>query len=133
MIEWTAEQYQQHLRDTGQVTDPITPPAKGNKYSAVKTEIDGHVFPSKAEARRYVDLKRLQDAGEITDLELQPKFPLIVNGKKVGRFTADFQYRDGDGATVIEDVKGFSRGEAYRLRKKLVEACHGIEIVEVSR
>lgn len=36
-----------------------------NKYGAKKTVVDGVTFDSKAEARRYQQLKLMQQAGEI--------------------------------------------------------------------
>ena len=39
---------------------------------------DGIVFSSKREMQRYAELKLLQKAGEIRELELQPEFPLHV-------------------------------------------------------
>lgn len=48
---------------------------KTHKYSAKSMEVDGHKFPSKREARRYQELVLLAKAGEIDDLELQPRFP----------------------------------------------------------
>jgi dsDNA-binding SOS-regulon protein len=65
-----------------------------SKYGAVRTEVDGISFASKKEARRYSELKLLERAGEIADLQLQPRFPLTVNGVRVCTYVADFQYRD---------------------------------------
>jgi hypothetical protein len=50
-----------------------------------------------------------------------------------GMFTADFRYVDsGTGEVVVEDTKsGPTKTEAYRLRKRLVEAIHGVRITEV--
>lgn len=47
------------------------------KYGNRKTVIDGIHFPSKLEAARYQQLKLLELAGQITGLELQPRFELI--------------------------------------------------------
>lgn len=45
-----------------------------NKYKAVKTTVDGIKFDSKAEARRYTQLKLLERAGQIQpDIILQVK------------------------------------------------------------
>ena len=99
-----------------------------NKYNAKKTTINGITFHSKKEAERYLVLMSMEQAGEITELELQPRWPLVVNGVKIGRYTADFQYRQG-GRLVVEDVKGV-RTRDYVLRKKLMRACYGIEIKE---
>ena len=45
--------------------------ARRHKYSARPTEVDGIRFDSKAEARRYTELRTLEKAGEISHLELQ--------------------------------------------------------------
>jgi hypothetical protein len=99
-----------------------------SKYSAIRTEVDGILFASKREARRYVDLKVLEQGGLIKNLELQPKFPLVVNGKHIAFYQADFKYVE-DGETIIEDVKGV-RTPTYRMKKKLMSALWGIEIRE---
>jgi hypothetical protein len=103
-----------------------------SKYGAVKTEIDGIVFDSKREADRYAQLCLLEKSGKVKQLELQPKFQLLVKtGKSVGIYKADFRYWDTDqGEWVVEDVKGV-RTSIYRLKKKIVEEVHGIRIVEV--
>lgn len=101
-----------------------------SKYRNSHVVVDGTTFDSKAEARRYQELKLMQAAGEITDLEAHPCYPLIVNGVKVGSYEADFRYVTQGGETVIEDVKGV-RTDTYRLKKRLVEALYGIKVVEV--
>ena len=42
--------------------------------------LDGILFASKKEMMRYADLKMLQKANEISGLEVQPKFPVAING-----------------------------------------------------
>jgi len=98
------------------------------KYGAVAVTVDGHRFASKAEAARYRVLKAREDAGEIEGLELQPRFPLVVNGERVGVYVADFRYREKS-EMVTEDVKGI-RTPVYRLKKRLVKALYGIDIRE---
>ena len=108
--------------------------AKRRKYRNDPTTVDGHTFDSQREAKHYRLLCDRQARGEITDLELQPKFPLHVvrpDGVKVevGSYRADFRYRER-GVPVIVDAKGV-RTESYRLRKRHVEAEYGITVVEV--
>ena len=105
-------------------------PFQRSKYRAIPTMVDGIKFASGREARRYMDLKLLQCAGEISGLELQPVFPLIVDGVQVGKYLADFRYYKADGELVIEDSKGF-KTPTYRLKKRIVEAQYGIEVKEV--
>ncbi len=94
-----------------------------SKYRAIRTEIDGIVFASKKEAARYAELKMLERSGYITQLVLQPKFPLLSNGQKIGSYIADFAYITKDSKQVIEDVKGM-KTPVYRLKFKLFHACY---------
>lgn len=110
-----------------------------SKYGAVKTTIDGIVFASKKEAARYQELRLLEKAGEIRELELQPRFPLLVPSRgrggpwdreHIGDYVADFRYREGPrGLLRIEDVKGM-KTPLYRWKKKHVEAQYGVVIRE---
>lgn len=111
------------------------PTNRPHKFGAKRTEFDGISFASKAEALRYAELKILQRAGQISDLELQPKFPLIVNNQLIGTYIGDFAYVDGRShERVIEDVKSpATKTDLYRLKAKLVLAIHGVAIREVMR
>ena len=103
-----------------------------SKYHAIRTTIDGITFASRKEALRYCQLKMLRDAGEIHNLELQPKFPIFINGVKVCTYIADFAYFTAK-TRVIEDVKSKpTKTPVYRLKRKLVSACYpGLTIIEV--
>lgn len=109
-----------------------------SKYHSRKTEVDGIVFDSKAESTRYIELRIMERAGRISDLELQPTYELIPkhvrNGKTIRKtvYRADFRYYDNElGKTIIEDVKGFETKE-YKLKKKLFEYLNpDLEIVEI--
>jgi hypothetical protein len=102
---------------------------KMSKYHNRKTEVDGFVFDSRREANRYVELKLLERAGEIYHLELQPKFEMVVNGMKICDYYADFRYQEGE-KTIVEDAKGV-RTDVFRIKKKLLKAIYGIDVVEV--
>ena len=107
-----------------------------SKYRAVPTTVHGIRFASKAEAKRYGELLYLGYAGEVRNLELQPRFDLRVDGKSVGTYVADFRYEARPSPynvmwrDVVEDVKGV-RTPVYKLKKKLVEAQYGLTIQEV--
>ena len=103
----------------------------GNKYSAKKTIVGSHTFDSKAEATRYSELRILEHRGEISDLEMQPEFPLIVNGHVIATYKADFRYRDKDDRRHVEDVKSpATMTPQYRLKKKLTEALYPGVVIE---
>ena len=100
------------------------------KYHNKKTFIDGIKFDSKLEAERYAQLKMMERAGVIRDLELQPSFELIPSFKKDGKtwrktvYKADFRYiLCEDDKTIIEDVKGSTAviTGVFRLKQKLFE------------
>lgn len=123
--------------------------------------VDGIEFDSKKEGNRYCELKLLQRAGEISDLELQKRYELIPAqfetvetgeyykvGAKKGQpktkqvcveqsvvYIADFVYKE-NGQTIVEDVKGFRDTSSatyakFVLKRKMMLWIHGIRIKEV--
>lgn len=112
------------------------------KYGNKKIKLDGILFDSKKEANRYCELKLLEKAGKIAELQLQKEFVLIPNqyqgeGKKrklverAVKYMADFYYFDFDtGKYVCEDVKGYHTKEYILKRKMLLYMC-GIRIIEI--
>ena len=94
-----------------------------SKYRNKLAVVDGITFHSKAEARRYQELLLLQRVGEISELELQPKFLLQDkfrrNNKAIAaiHYIADFKYKE-NGKTIIEDVKGKETAD-FKLKMKL--------------
>jgi len=110
---------------------PAKPPRR--KFHNIPTTVGGIKFDSKSEAARYASLLLLERAGEISGLEVQPKYRLEVNGQLIGTYRPDFRYVDTDtGLLVVEDVKSKPTiTEAYRLRKKMMRAIYNIEVREV--
>ena len=92
-----------------------------NKYNAIKQVYKGLKFDSKKELKRYLVLEKMLSDKSITDLELHPMYPLMVNGIKIGRYTADFRYKNQSGETIIEDVKSkATKTRDYMMRKKIL-------------
>lgn len=123
------------VRPHGSVSDDVKQAtragiAKASKYRNVKVRIDGILFDSKREGARYCELKLLEKAGEISDLELQPGFMCMIGSIRICKYSADFAYKDNAGNRIIEDAKAI-RTDVYKLKKKLVKALHGVDIVEV--
>ncbi len=105
-----------------------------NKYGNQKVVVDGITFASKAEARRYGELRLLERAGEIQNLELQPKFALVgIGATKICQYRADFAYQHTNGPLVVEDVKSpaTAKNAAYRIKYKLFRDNFGFSITEV--
>jgi hypothetical protein len=118
-------------------------PARGrrSKYGNTLTIVDGHAFASFREADRYRELRLLERAGTIRDLELQPAYVLHAprlgaDGELVGlvpiaKYIADFRYVDvASGLDVVEDSKGVQT-PVYRLKRKLIAIEYGIHVREV--
>ena len=128
---------------------------KKSKYGANKTVVkaaDGVteiVFDSKKEARRFTELRFLEQCGKISNLKRQVKYILIpaqrepdtvgkrggvIKGKLLERecsYIADFVYTDNEtGEEVVEDAKGMRTPE-YVIKRKLMLYVHGIKIKEV--
>ena len=106
------------------------------KYRNRKTIVDGIEFDSQKEATRWAELKLLERAGKIFELQRQVPFVLIPkqvrDGKTVERpvvYKADFVYREND-EDVVEDVKGVKTKE-YILKRKLMLWQYGIRIKEI--
>lgn len=106
---------------------------KTRRYLNKPVEVGGIKFGSKTEARRYAQLQLLERAGHITSLRPHPKFELVVNGHKVCTYTGDAGYYE-QGQQIIEDTKSPRTrvDPTYRLKNKLMRACHGIEIRETN-
>jgi hypothetical protein len=104
-----------------------------NKYGAKKAKEDGYVFDSRAEHAHYRELKLRLLAGEIESLVVHPSYDIKVEGEHICKFIPDFQYTDlllGKRLTV--DVKsGPTKTPVYRIKKKLLRAVWGIDVIEV--
>ena len=111
-----------------------------SKYGNEKIVADGQEFDSLLEYSRYRQLKILERAGEIKNLQRQVSFELQPRYKKGNKtiraitYIADFVYVDvRTGKKVIEDTKGY-RNEVYKLKKKLFEYVYkDMQITEIRK
>ena len=105
-----------------------------NKYHNIPTKTaDGILHDSRKEARRWCELKLLEKAGKISDLDRQVKFELIPkqDGERACHYVADFVYHDTEtGEKVVEDTKG-KKTKDYVIKRKLMLYIHGIKIREI--
>lgn len=116
-------------KDFRKKLDDIVSPRIG-KYGAKKYEIDGILFDSAQEAKRYGILKSDLKTGLIADLRMQVPYLFEENGRKCFIYKSDFNYTVvATGVEMVEDVKGMPT-DVYKLKKKLIEARFGIEITE---
>ena len=115
------------------VKAPYNPRRFGSrsKYNNKKVTINGIKFDSKWESERYLYIKAIEKAGTVKDLELQVRFALEVNGEKICTYIADFRYKkqdmNGNSTDIVEAATGADTPE-FKLKKKLMKACLGIEI-----
>jgi hypothetical protein len=112
---------------------------RGSRFAVAPVEqrtLDGITFASKGEMVRYAELKLMQKAGLIYDLELQPAYPVEINNQHYCTYTADFSYRLAEtDEKIVEDVKtsGTVKDASYRLRKKAAELYYGVEVFAVDK
>lgn len=97
-----------------------------SKYGSKRITVDGILFDSKREARRYELLKQMHKAGEIQGFHRQVQFDL--EGGVIYR--CDFLIHHLDGSYVFEDVKGV-RTKEFNMKRRMVRARYGVEIVLV--
>lgn len=93
----------------------------------IKRTYNNIIFDSEIEMKAYQDyLFPLLEQGEITRLELQPKFQLQPkfekNGKKIMaiNYVADFEVEYKDGRVEIIDIKGMPTSDA-KIKKKMFD------------
>ena len=103
-----------------------------NKYRNIKTQYRGIKFDSRKEMMRYIELESMQRKGLISFLQCQVKMDVAIDGKHICYLIVDFVYMIM-GITHYEDVKAFNGKKflttpVFNLKKKLVEAIHGIKI-----
>lgn len=105
--------------------------SRNGKFNAIAIATSEGRFDSKMEYQRYLTLKLMQRAGEISDLQRQVRYNLVAGGIEICTYVADFVYKKQD-SVVVEDAKGFKTPE-YRLKKRLMRDILGIEILETGR
>lgn len=161
MLRMSMQEYQMLLNGRGSASPTesssgktgSSKPSKPRKYRNVKVyvyadgfaaaeKLEGHGeikerFDSVKEHRRCQELRLLEKAGRISNLQLQT--PLLIapaftdrDGKKHRAvvYRADFTYEE-DGQEVVEDVKGYSKEkqkylctEAFRLKWKMLQQLY---------
>ena len=108
-----------------------------SKYGNKKVIDGANIFDSEKEYRRWCELRLMERAGVITDLQRQVKYELIPQQKdekgkileKACCYVADFVYKE-KGKTIVEDTKGM-RTKEYVIKRKLMLRVHGIRVREV--
>lgn len=127
------------------------------KYKSKKITRDGITFDSVKEYRRFCELRLLEKAGAIQDLQTQVRFELIPaqyveyptgefykRGEKKGQpkmkrvcveksvcYYADAVYYE-NGKKIVEDTKSpaTKKKESYIIKRKLLRFLKGIDLKE---
>lgn len=103
----------QALANAGRITDLVLTP------SSYSLEVYGTAAVENLLTQiREVDWEAIKKAAQDVERSRQ----------KIGGYTPDFQYRDHTGALVVEDVKGWKVSRDFPLRKKLMVACHNVDV-----
>lgn len=112
---------------------------KPHKFKAKPRRVDGIYFASELEVKRYGELKLLERAKQIETLRVHPVFHLVVNGRHICDYVADFSFTkivEGYDTTeryaLVEDTKGVMTADC-RLKLKLMKAIHGIDVQLIKR
>lgn len=93
----------------------------GAKYRNKKVTVDGETFDSLREYRRYKELKLMEQAGEICDLQRQVKFVLVPVQREPDTTTTRGKVKTGK---VIEREVSYLADFAYMV------PTHGQEVDE---
>lgn len=100
------------------------------KHNNRKVRYFGIEFDSQLEGERYLYLRSLQDAGEISGLETHPRFVLqealddnFGHHHRPITYSADFQYYNAAGDLIAEDTKGYAT-EVFKIKRKLLAAAY---------
>lgn len=122
------------VRKVKQIREPSE--KRKSKYNNQPQVVGAEKYRSKKEMHRHAELKLLEAAGAISGLKREVVHILIKPVRIQGRlrpairYVSDFQYDDAlTGKHIVEDCKGW-RTDVYRLKRHMMAAIHGIEILE---
>jgi len=104
-----------------------------SKYKAIKTVYNGISYDSKAEAACAYRLDLLKQEGTVKEWQRQITFKLVVNDELITSYRLDFLVTYSDDTKEYVDIKGYRKGAAYQiytLKRKLMKAVYGIDIIE---
>ena len=116
---------------------------KRNKYSAVKTVVDGYTFDSKREAAVYAELKLRERAGEISCVKVHPQYrfekddpdglPVLIQKYKADFSFLELAHAQGEEPYWVErvvDVKSpvTAKKLDYIRTRKMMRAWFGIYV-----
>ncbi len=102
--------------------------AKTSNQYGKKIVIDGITFGSKLEGSIYTELKKLKESGVVIDFFMQ--VPIYLPGNTTAKYKLDYLVFASRGTVETIEVKG-KKTAVYSLKKRLIEANHPFDIIEV--
>jgi len=135
---WITQAEAKEMRAKEKKVDALADNSRSHKFNAQAVEIDGHKFPSLKEANYYCELKLRLRAGDITKIELQPRYTLeagrrLKNGKWLRKreYVADFRITFPDGRQQVIDTKGFRTPTYQRKIREFLDMYPNIDFLEI--
>ena len=97
---------------------------KSAKYGSIKCACSqGHIHMSRLESKHCDMIGAMQKDGQILSFEVQKKFDLCINGKKICSHYVDFLLEYQGGKKEVIESKGFETA-IWILKHKIFEACY---------
>jgi len=114
------------------------------KYNSTKVRTAEGSFDSMGEYRHWVKLNLLRQATDrerVVHIDRQVNYRLEVDGHLITTYRADFVVTYADGRTEVQDFKNpyllgkgksTPAGQLFTIKRKLMAACHGLDIITVT-
>lgn len=89
--------------------------------------VEGHSFRTEREFQVYQGLKKQIKDGRVTDLEVLPIYPLIINSVEIAKYQPTFRFVDTlEGAERFVHVGGSNPLKDFKI--KVFEAVYGVKV-----
>lgn len=123
--KWTRDDWKKYQADIKR--------GKESKFGAIKGQsADGTKHKSLHEGKYYRRMLLLKQVGDVVKIETEVRYEFIVNEVFVGTYYLDFRITYADGHIEYIDTKSTATlTNLFRIKKQLMLACHGIEVVPV--
>lgn len=107
--------------------------ARQSKFKAVPmVDHKGEKFRSHLEGKYNERVTLLMRVGDVTKVEREIPYQLVVNGVLVATYVLDFRVTYPDGRVEHVDCKSSATVTAlFKIKKALMLAVHGIDVIEV--
>lgn len=95
-----------------------------------RIDVDGYSFRNERELQLYWGLLKLVKDGRVSELEIHPKYPLIVNQRLIGNYQPTFRFLDQEQhrERFVQVVAGNNPFRDFK--KALFEAVYQVKVEE---